>query len=271
MTSHDVVVQVRRVLGTREVGHTGTLDPFASGVMVLVLGSATRLARFVEQDVKEYTATARLGSQTSTDDLTGLVTWEPEAAVDDLSVNRISQALRELTGEIDQLPPAYSAKRVAGTRSYTLARRGETVPLRPVRVQVVSLEIISWKPPDLEFKAVVGAGTYLRALARDLGRRLGTGAHLRSLRRDAVGIWRLQDAVDLAELSTEVHFIEPCSLLGALPLVELSEEEAHRVRHGVLVSRPGAVGRARLVYDGRLVGVGEAQPTGWHPMVVLRQ
>ena len=269
MTSHDVVLKVRRALGIKAVGHTGTLDPFASGVMVLVLGSATRLARFIEQDTKEYTATARLGSETSTDDLTGVVTSESEVVVADLQEEQIDRELQGLTGAIEQLPPAYSAKWVGGTRSYTLARRGEVVPLQPVTVQVASLKIVSWRPPDLEFKAVVGAGTYLRALARDLGRRLGTGAHLRALRRDAVGFWRSKDAVALTELSAKVNLINPSSLLESLPLVELSEVELRQVSHGVLVPRPDTFGRARLEYEGRLVAVGEARAVGWHPIVVL--
>ncbi|MFL5449684.1 MAG: tRNA pseudouridine(55) synthase TruB, partial [Gemmatimonadales bacterium] len=198
-TSHDVVHRVRRALQTRAAGHTGTLDPFASGLLVVLVGRATRLARFVEGQPKRYLATARLGIQTATDDLTGDVIAHfphPES----VSEVRLREELATFLGQHPQRPPAFSAKRVAGERSYRRARRGELMELAEVPVTVHDIELVEYRPPDLCFRAVVGPGTYVRALARDLGNQLGVGAHLTALRREAIGSLVVEDAVPLEQL-----------------------------------------------------------------------
>lgn len=267
-TSHDVVARVRRVMGTRAVGHSGTLDPFATGLLVVLLGRATRLARFVERQQKTYRGIACLGVSTDTDDATGVevarvvpARWPDRAGLE--------AVMASLTGSISQVPPAYSAKLVGGRRSYQLARAGQAVPLAAVAVEVARFEVLEWSAPHLEFRATVSAGTYLRALARDLGDRLGLGGHLTMLRREAIGALRVAEAVPLEGLHAGMPLVSPSDLLAHFPAVEISAEEALAVAHGRGVRRPGAVGRARLLHEGSLVAVGEARDDGWHPVVVL--
>ncbi len=269
MTSHDVVAQVRRRFGTRTVGHTGTLDPFATGLLVLVLGGATRLARFVEAERKWYRAEARLGQATDTDDLTGRLVGEPWTGVWP-SQEAVTAALAAMVGPALQLPPAFSAKQVGGERSYRVARRGGTVALAPAPVMIHSLELLEYQPPMVAWRAEVGAGTYLRAMARDLGQALGVGAHLTALRREAVGRFRVEAATPLAALTGAEPLITPASLVDHLPRVEVGAEECARLRHGQRVgSAAGCVGPAALVEDGRLVAIGEPRDGQWHPIVVL--
>ncbi len=268
-TSHDVVARVRKLFGTRTVGHTGTLDPFATGLLVLVLGGATRLARFVEAETKTYRAVARLGVRTDTDDATGEVLetqeparWPPRDAVE--------AALAALVGRRLQRPPVYSAKHVGGERSHRLARRGVAVQAEPVAVEVHALELLECAPPAVEFRAVVGPGTYLRALARDLGERLGTGGHLTALRREAVGRFRVEDATPLEALSGAEPPIAPAELVAHLPRVPLAPAEVAGVRHGRTVQRAGGGSGYGALLDGAvLVAVARAVPEGWHPEVVL--
>lgn len=268
ITSHDVVARVRRALRIRSVGHTGTLDPFATGLVIVVVGRATRLARFVDSLPKRYRATARLGVRTDTEDGTGQeitrvepAQWPGREAVD--------AAMASLTGEIEQVPPAWSAKRVDGRRSYDLARQGRAVALRPVRVAVHRLEVLRYDPPELEFLAEVGSGTYIRSLARDLGETLGVGAHLRALRREAIGTFQVADAVPADELRPEMPLMSPSALLGHLPGVEVDAAEAEGISHGRLVRRPAAEGLARLERAGELLAVAEGRDQGWQPLVVL--
>lgn len=267
-TSHDVVAQVRRTYRLRAVGHTGTLDPFATGLLVVLLGRATRLARFLEPLLKRYRAVARLGVRTDTDDLTGRelervepVEWPEEAAV--------ARAMAGMTGRIEQLPPVFSAKHVDGQRSHQRARRGETPGLAAVTVDVRRFDLVRYEPPEVEFVAEVSTGTYVRALARDLGDALGVGAHLTSLRREAIGPFEVASAVPLGDLSAASWLLSPAELLGHLPAVELSDAEAADVGYGRQVMREGSEGRARLMAGGELVAVGEARETGWQPIVVL--
>ena len=200
-SSHEVVARVRKLFGTRAVGHTGTLDPFASGLLVLVLGPSTRLARWAEQRPKTYRAVARLGQVTTTDDCTGEI-LEDSAGIGWPGQATVEQALEGFRGSQQQRPPAYSAKRLQGVRSYRAARRnGMTLELKPVSVTVFRIALLEWRPPFLTFRAEVSPGTYLRALARDLGSRLGTGAHLTELRREQVGPWRVELAHRLMELT----------------------------------------------------------------------
>lgn len=269
MTSHDVVAAARRVLGVRQIGHTGTLDPFATGLLVLVVGRATRLARFVEAGRKTYEAAARLGQRTATDDPTGEPVgpayagpWPDEAG--------IRAALAGLEGRVRQQPPAYSAKKVGGRRSHALARAGAAVPLAPVEVEVDRLELLAWVPPEVAFRATVGPGTYVRAVARDLGEALGTGAHLTRLRRTRVGPFRVEDAVPLDRLERSTPLIEPRALLAGATVVELEAAEGAAVRHGRAVGHDAAAGAtAALVEAGRLLAVAQGREGRWQPVVVL--
>ena len=268
-TSHDVVARARKLFRTRAVGHTGTLDPFATGLLILVFGGATRLARFAERHPKTYRGVVRLGQETDTDDRTGQVTAEvtPERWPEREAVEA---ALRGLSGSYLQQPPGYSARRVGGERSHRLARRGERPEPAATSVTVHRLELLDWKPPLLTVETEVSAGTYVRALARDLGRQLGIGGHLAELRREAVGPWKVADATPLAELRGTEALLPPAALLAGMPVIELAPEEVVRARHGRKIQREGAVeSEAALVADGALVAVGRSVPGGWHPMVVL--
>ena len=252
------------------MGHTGTLDPFATGLLVLVFGGATRLARWAARHSKTYLARIRLGVTTTTDDCTGQVLeevlpadWPEEPALAD--------AMARLLGPQEQRPPRYSAKRVAGERSYRAARRGAAVEPPPATVTVHRLELVAWEPPFVTARATVSSGTYLRALGRDLGALLGTGAHLVALRRERVGPWRVEDATPLGELTGREALLPPRALVADLPEVSLAPEELSAVAHGRDLGRPGPTeGEAALLLDGRLVAVARAVPGGWHPAVVLR-
>ena len=269
-TSHDVVARARRLFRTRAVGHTGTLDPFATGLLVLVFERATRLAQWAERQRKSYRAALQLGITTSTDDRTGAVLLERQP-VEWPSRSAVLAALERLAGVQLQRPPAFSAKRVSGQRSHRLARRGADVVLPAAEVVVHELELIDYEPPRLVLRALVGPGTYLRALARDLGEQLGTGAHLTALRRERIGSWTVEQAHPLAALSGQEDWLPPLELVGDLPSVELAPEEVALVAHGRDVVRPGLTeGEAALVDQGELVAVARAVPGGWHPAVVLR-
>jgi tRNA pseudouridine55 synthase len=272
-TSHDVVARARRALGEKRVGHTGTLDPFATGVLVLLVGRATRLAQFLSGAEKEYEATVRLGYATTTGDLTGERRDAPspgEAAPDCAAVTRerLEEALAPLRGDFGQVPPMYSAKKVGGKKLYELARKGEEVEREAVSVRVSEFEIVadenedSLKPNgdgtcDLCVRVVCSAGTYVRALAESLGENLGTGAHLAALRRTRAGEFGLARAVSLEGVQKLVEgggdFLVPVeAALPHLPAAHLTAEDARRVRHGAAVRAP--VDAAGLE-DGRQVRV----------------
>jgi tRNA pseudouridine55 synthase len=227
------------------------------------------LARFVERQSKGYLAEAVFGATTDTDDLTGAVVSrrEPEAWPD---CGEMEAVLARFTGTYLQRPPAYSARKVGGRRGYQLARAGQEVSLAPTTVTVFALELVGWEPPVLRFRGAVSAGTYLRALARDLGEALGCGAHLRALRREWIGGLRVDDAVTLEALEAETPLLSPLELLANLPRVELDQESAGRVSHGRPVPADGGgAGEVALVADGRLVAVAESVDGWWQPRVVL--
>ncbi|HEU5220249.1 MAG TPA: tRNA pseudouridine(55) synthase TruB [Gemmatimonadales bacterium] len=268
-TSHDVVARARRLFRTRAVGHTGTLDPFATGLLILVFGGATRLARWAQRHRKTYRADVRLGVVTDTDDRTGRVTQErhPESWPDR---EQVEAALRELAGVQSQRPPAFSAKRIEGERSHRVARRGGAPVPAPVEVTVFSIELLDYAPPMLSFRAEVSPGTYIRALGRDLGERLGIGAHVAELRREKIGPWRVDQARPLAGLDGSEPLLPPRSLVDDLAAVSLDAEEIIAVGHGRTIRRDGvSEGEAALLDGQRLVAVARAAPGGWHPVVVL--
>jgi tRNA pseudouridine55 synthase len=234
-TSHDAVAAVRRALGTRQVGHSGTLDPFASGLLLVCVGPATRLAETLTGLPKTYRATLRLGEATDTDDLTGEVVAS-SGGWRSLAEEQVRAALARQVGEIEQLPPAYSAKKVGGERMYAVARRGGRVEGRPARVTVYAIRVLSVFLPDVEFEVECGAGTYIRAIARDAGEALGVGAHLRALRRTRVGAHAVGDAVPMGELGDPARvaaaMIRPADAVGHLPRAVLDEAAIRDVGHG---------------------------------------
>lgn len=271
-TSHDVVQQVRRALGVRGAGHTGTLDPFATGLLVVLIGRATRLARFVEAQSKTYLATGRLGIRTSTDDLTGDVIGSESSDLP--SEAQLSEALARFRGTRPQRPPQFSAKRVGGERSYRRARRGETVELADVRITVHQITLLAYRPPEFDFRVTVSAGTYVRAIARDLGDQLGIGAHLARLRREAIGSLRVENAVSLERLSAAA-LVPPRDVLGDLPAVDLDQTARKDVAHGRAVPDGRAAGQrgsgaaVALLAAGELVAMARAEDGWLHPTVVL--
>jgi tRNA pseudouridine55 synthase len=272
LTSHDAVHRIRRVLGIRSAGHTGTLDPFATGLLVVLVGRATRLARFVEGRPKTYLATARLGVRTDTDDLTGAVVGAvtPTAGLTEAALH---EALAEFQGVQAQRPPSYSAKHVEGVRSYRLARRGHAVELPEVTVTVHRIEGVGFTGDEVTFRATVSAGTYLRALARDLGDRLGVGAHLIALRREAIGTITVDEAVPLADVSPAD--LRPArAILAHLPAVDLDEAARREVLHGRPVEASvgrGSGAEVALLWDGELVAVAREAEGLLRPAVVLGQ
>lgn len=196
MTSHDVVDVARRAYGERSIGHLGTLDPFATGLLVLLFGRATRLATFIENEPKRYDATIVFGAETDTDDVTGTTTLTAPLPDRD----RVLAGIAQLTGDVDQVPPAYSAKKVAGRAAYDAARDGEPLTLAPARITVHDWRVRALTSESLEASITCGGGTYIRALARDLGRLAGSAAHLTALRRTASGEFDVADATPLDAL-----------------------------------------------------------------------
>jgi tRNA pseudouridine55 synthase len=231
-TSHDVVDIVRRALRTRRVGHTGTLDPFASGVLPVCVGKATRLARFFTDGEKAYAATVRFGFATTTDDLRGEALGEPRPI--ELDTDAIAAAARGLVGNILQLPPLYSAKRTDGRRHHELAREGKAVERRPCPVTIHGIEVGARHGDQVEITVRCGPGTYIRAVARDLGERLGVGGHLVALRRLRSGSFTIDDAVGLESVrSAGPPPLLPLSrLLLELPAVTVGAEGVTALRYG---------------------------------------
>ena len=237
-TSHDVVDRVRRALGTRRAGHTGTLDPFATGVLPVCVGKATRLARFLAEGEKAYEATIRLGLATTTDDLRG----EPLGPRRPVEVDRaaVEAACRRLTGPSRQVPPAYSARRVGGHRLYELARRGVEVDREATPVVVHAFDVVGFAGDHVDAVVRCSPGTYVRALARDLGEALGTGGHLVALRRTRSGQFTLAQAVDggVPSPAWTERLLPLASLLPDLPAVEVRPEGAAALRHGRDLTAP---------------------------------
>ena len=266
MTSHDVVARVRRLAGTRKVGHAGTLDPMATGVLVVGVDKATRLLGHLTLADKQYLATIRLGQATSTDDAEGEVTAAPGAAR--VTQDEILAAVTALTGPIEQVPPGVSAIKVGGQRAYKLTRDGQAPELaaRPVTVHEFTITALV-RPSDadgdildLEATVTCSSGTYVRALARDLGQALGTGGHLTRLRRTRSGSYRIEDARTLDELAAEFT-VTPLAeaAAAAFPRVDLTEQDAGRVAHGgrlPAATLPTAAGPAAVFGpDGSLIAL----------------
>lgn len=252
-TSFDVVARARRALGTRSIGHTGTLDPLASGVLVLLVGSWTRLANLLTSDEKRYRATVRLGASTRTDDREGEVLERGDATR--LDEATLLGALARMHGPQQQVPPAFSAIHVEGERAYAKARRGEAVALEARDIVLHEVGLLEWRPPDAVVDVRCSKGTYIRALARDLGQALGVPAHLGALRRTAAGPWTLDDAVPLSLLVDD-----PASAIAALragvgalrgvSLLPVSEDEARALRQGKRVATTAPAQQGAVAHAG---------------------
>ena len=280
LTSHDVVQIIRRGTGIRRAGHTGTLDPRASGVLVILIGPAVRLSEYVSASDKRYQATIRLGGTTETYDAEGQVTSYPNAAsvMATLTEDKFEDILQRFVGEFEQTPPAYSAAKVDGQKAYERAREGEEVEIEPRKINVYSLELLEWAPPEVVVDVFCSSGTYVRSLANELGEALGVGAHLVGLRRTKSGRFTLRDAISLRRLRESFeagdwyqHLIPAAEALADWPMVELSAEEVDLVRHGHRVpSEPESPQWARaLTEQGDLVALVENLENEWQPRKVF--
>jgi tRNA pseudouridine55 synthase len=243
LTSHDVVNRVRRILHERSVGHLGTLDPSATGVLPLVIGSLTRLAQFYNTSEKAYEGVIRFGFATDTYDADGEAVGTPQTVAPTLE--ELHQLAASFRGFIEQMPPSFSAKKIQGVPAYKLARKQKEVVLKPVRVEIKEFEILSVDGECASFNARVASGTYLRSVAHDMGKQMGCGAHLKSLRRTAVAEFDLTDAHTLEELQKAAQddvlddlFVHPRKLLPRLPSVTANEEMAANICSGRTVNLP---------------------------------
>jgi tRNA pseudouridine55 synthase len=273
-TSHDVVRAARKAVGSRRIGHTGTLDPFASGLLLLCVGQATRLAEYLSAQDKTYEAVARLGVTTDTLDTEGAVI-EERAGWQSLTPSDVEAVLERFRGETDQVPPEYSAKKVGGVAAYERVRRGETVVLAPARVRIESLEITELDLPRVGLRVTCSSGTYVRALARDIGQVLGVGAHLVSLRRTAIGDLCVQWALAYSDLGDSARVaavaLTPLEALAHLPRLDVDDAALARIMHGGSVAFPPAstTGTVLLAHAGTLVAVGEREDDVVHPRKVF--
>ncbi|MCD6291740.1 MAG: tRNA pseudouridine(55) synthase TruB [Anaerolineae bacterium] len=278
-TSHDVVAKVRRLTGQRRIGHAGTLDPMATGVLVLCLGAATRLVEYMQGHDKRYRATIRLGEVTDTYDSDGRIV--ERRPVPPLTQNELLAHLQKFQGIFVQQPPAYSAIKVRGTPAHRRARRGERVAPPPRRVTVHELHLLEWSPPDLSLDIWCSAGTYVRSLAHDLGQSIGCGAHLIALRRTAVGPFTLKQAITLPQLEELIaagrwqeRVLPPVEAVRDMPRIELTSEDVRAVRFGQPIPGPVAGDQtlaAGLSPEGDLVAIlrFQAERGLWQPHKVL--
>jgi tRNA pseudouridine55 synthase len=268
MTSHDVVAVARRAMRVRRVGHAGTLDPAATGLLVLLVGRGTRLMPYIDAEPKVYHATIRFGSETDTDDATGQVTRESTPP----ALDAIHGAIARLTGVIEQVPPAYSAKKVGGARAYAQARRGAPVALSPTRVIVHAWDVLHHRHDSIDARIVCSGGTYIRALARDLGRLTDSAAHLFALRRISSGPFHVEDATTVDDLrSGRVVLLPLRAAIASMAAQTVDAAAAARVVHGNAIAAQVAGAHVALIDEGGdLIGVAERSGDDLHPRLVLR-
>jgi tRNA pseudouridine55 synthase len=268
MTSHDVVAIARRALGEPRIGHAGTLDPFATGLLVLLAGRITRLLPYLDAEPKVYEARIRFGAETDTDDAGGRVVREAPLPIR----ADVDRGIAALTGTLDQEPPAYSAKQVGGRRAYDAARRGTPVRIPASRVTVHSWEVKARAKETLDAVITCSGGTYVRALARDLGRHAGSAAHLAALRRTGSGPFQVREACGLDALRDgRCTLLAPLRALSSLAVEQLDAPGADRAARGSLVDATVAGNRAALLGpNGELIAVAERSGSSWQPRTVLR-
>jgi len=278
LTSHDVVNRVRRILGQRSVGHLGTLDPPATGVLPLVVGNLTRLAQFYSSSEKSYEGTIRFGFATDTYDAEGEAKGPAQSVR--LSLEQVQEVAARFCGVIQQVPPPFSAKKIHGVPAYKLARNKEEVTLEPVMVEIKEFEITSCEGDRVMFRARVASGTYMRSVAHDMGRELGCGGHLASLRRTGVGEFEIMDAHTLERIAeahdlgrTEDILVHPRKLLPEMPSVTATDDVAALVRNGRAVNLP-EFSRAKMVKvfygQNELIAIAtRVAGTLFHPKIVL--
>lgn len=269
MTSRDVVNRIERLVRPAKVGHAGTLDPLATGVLVVAVGPATRLVEYVQRLPKTYRGTFLLGQQSDTEDVDGAVVDLAAATVP--SKDALEAAAKRLIGTIEQRPPAYSAVKVAGKRAYKMARRGETVELRARPVEIHSLEIVRYEYPEMELLVRCGSGTYIRSLGRDLAHSLGTAAVMSQLRRLAIGPFCVEEAIGLDEISRETidrRLLSPLVGLEEMARVQVSEEEKKRLVNGQVIPNRWETDAEEIAAteDGRLVAILRPKYDGLAPV-----
>lgn len=273
-TSHDIVAQARRGLRTRKVGHTGTLDPFASGLLVLCVGKATRLAEYVVGMDKEYEAVVRMGRLTDSHDRDGETVSEDEVWRS-LDENRVREAADRLTGVLDQLPPRLSAIKIRGVPAHRRVRSGEAVEMKTRKVTINRFQLVGFEPPDVSFEVSCSSGTYVRSLARDLGEDLGTGCHLDQLRRTKVGALSVDHAVGLDDLADgktpDGAWVTPSEVLWNLPRVSVDSAEALHLAQGKVVNLEGLPdGEVAAFLDGEeFVAIGRVEGSVLRPRKVF--
>ena len=277
LTSHDVVQIVRKGTNIRRAGHTGTLDPRASGVLVVLVGPAVRLSEYVSASDKRYQAVLQLGSSTDTYDSDGIITNTSQV---EITEEIFEEKLQNFVGEIEQVPPPYSAVKVKGKKAYEIAREGEEIDLQPRKINVYSLELLEWAPPEAVIDVYCSSGTYVRSLAHDLGESLGSGAHLVGLRRTKSGRFTLRDAVPLRKLresfqdgSWYQYLIPAAEALSDWESIELDHEGVDAIRHGHrIAAEPGSSGMIRGISEqGELVALLEfvEETNEWQPRKVF--
>lgn len=278
LTSHDVVARVRKLSRQQKVGHTGTLDPLATGVLLVCLGQATRLIEYQVTQQKRYRATLRFGTSTDTLDAEGAVL--AQADISGLTEARLREVLLLFKGEIQQVPPIFSALKQEGQPLYKRARAGQAVTVEPRQVTIYELDWLAWTPPDLVIEVACSSGTYIRSLARDIGEAVGTGAHLAGLVRTANGAWHLEQAVPLdvleADAGWQQYLYPPDQMVTHLPQVTLDEPMTGAVKQGQLVklSSDQSEGKLMRAYTSSneflaILKLRQADDNLWHPQKVF--
>ena len=257
-TSHDIVASARRALGTKRIGHTGTLDPFASGLLLLCVNNATRVAEYLTDLTKTYHAVARFDGATTTDDSTGdFITKSDEWQT--TTAETVRAAFESQRGTIMQMPSKFSAKKIAGERAYDIARRGGVVELSPSEVTIYDIRILDIRLPEVTFEVDCSSGTYIRAIARDAGAAVGTGGYLEELRRTAIGRFNVADAVAVDEMTNEEavrrHRVGVLDAIADMPRVSIGEEQERALRFGQSIAATAPAGQVAVARDGELIAI----------------
>lgn len=276
MTSHDVVAKVRRLVkaqGVTKVGHAGTLDPMATGVLILCIGSATRLSDAVMHGTKQYRATVRLGINTDTYDAEGAITQQRDTT--HITPEQVQQALLPFIGDIDQIPPMYSAIKQGGKKLYDLARAGQTIEREPRRITIFALEILDCSLPDIVLQVTCSAGTYIRSLAYDLGEVLGVGGHLTALARTQSGQFTLENSIMLSMLTSEnwqTFLVSPRTAFADSAALDLTADQLQAIRQGRAISVENPIAAdVVMAYapDGQLAAILRRDGQRWQPEKVF--